>query len=303
MNKKRHSRIGVIALLVGILLLGGKVLADFTDDARVTGERLAPCTSSGTMFARLIPENLPKDQADYDHIRRCGELEQEQPQEGTPEYDELQQCIRDKKMPAMTVNDAAALYHAAVSAVVSAHMNLHTQKTDSCKETAPFKPATPALSGLAGQLPPWQSEERLGTLTEQQMTGVLLEYLRVYKCSLFEYDQNRFASDEIWWYAQKNMVDDANEYLPDSNPYQDTAPVEIDLLVNRESWLASEAMQRTVAFLGGVDRLHAGDVDFECVRRASLDLRNVLGLLSEALSCAGRALDAKSSLRDPPPIP
>jgi hypothetical protein len=42
-------------------------------------------------------------------------------------------------------------------------------------------------------------------------------------------------------------------------------------------------------------------VDFECVRRASLDLRNVLGLLSEALSCAGRALDAKSSLRDPPP--
>lgn len=303
MNRKPSSRIGAAVLLLGVLLLGGKVLADWTDEARVTGERGAPCTMSGSMFARLRPERIPEDEEEFAAMQRCGELEEERPQEGTPEYAELEACKADDMLPPLSVLRATRLYDAYVGAVIQAHMQLHTQKTDSCKENPPFSPATGALRALAAELPPWKSEMRVLTLTEQQMTGVLLEYMRVYKCSLFEYAEAAQSPAVVWWFAADHLTDEpGEEYVDDITAYATSAPLAINRLVNREIATAEEAMERTIAFVGGIDRLHAGDVDFECVRRASLDLRNVLGLLSEALSCAARSLDAKSSLRDPPPI-
>ncbi len=67
---------------------------------------------------------------------------------------------------------------------------------------------------------------------------------------------------------------------------------------------ARPTLERTLSIIGGLDRLNLLKLDIECLRRASLDLRNTLGLVAEAASCMPRSWDVRGSLRDmatPPP--
>jgi hypothetical protein len=269
----RPSGIGWIALALGTLLLGG--CSYWSGGSRLSGEALAPCTGSGSMFASLLPLTIPQNQEDYDRMRRDG------------------------RAP-MSIQQAAQLYHQTVGGVIDAHMELHTNKASVCQETPANAGASGPLSALAASLPPWKSETRKNALMEREMHGVLLEYLRIYQCSLLEYKDAAYEPAISWWYTQQNLTVVSDEYVDSiSRENALTAAGEIQRLVDREAGIARTALQRTLAFVGGVDRLHAGDVDFECVRRASMDLRNVMGLLSEALSCSAKALDARGSLREP----
>ena len=70
--------------------------------------------------------------------------------------------------------------------------------------------------------------------------------------------------------------------------------------MKEEVALARPTLHRTLSLIGGIDRLRPVDSSFECLQRASLDIRNILGLTAEVTSCLPRILDTRGSLRDLP---
>jgi hypothetical protein len=71
-------------------------------------------------------------------------------------------------------------------------------------------------------------------------------------------------------------------------------------LIAKERRIARPVLQRTLQLIGGMDRLEPLGVDIECLKRTSLDIRNSLGLISQAASCLTRIEDTQGSLRDQP---
>lgn len=203
----------------------------------------------------------------------------------------------------LDVDQIITKYHRATGIVINAHIGqLKGDGEDACNgedTLATYPPSTP-LKNLARQLPPWQDPQRLNALSETDLTSVLLEHLRLYKCALLEKREGRII-DQIW--TERTPSSAASASASSSKAYDfPTIWEEADFTrrkVDREVEISQVALERTIAFLGGIDRLHRPDNDLECIRRASLDLRNVLGLLAETLSCSTRIFDARGSLRDP----
>lgn len=214
----------------------------------------------------------------------------------------LPECSGNGTMFASLPLDAArSTYHATVAGVVNAHLSeLADINTLPLQCTANdyrglLQPSS-ALSALAAQLPEWGAS-RAGRLSEADLGPVLLEYLRVYECALHE--RERFLIPTVQDEKETVETDDdgkktgtiATSELVDEKDRQQK-------ILTEELLTARPALERTIAFLGIIDRLRPLTAELECLKRASLDLRNVTGLTAEAASCMPKIWDARGSLRD-----
>lgn len=171
----------------------------------------------------------------------------------------------------------AQTYHGTVEAVIAAEMQKETAATLTCTtQDQPVRMASPPLQNLAASLPPW-AERSGGTavaVTAEDTIPVLLEYVRIYECSLLE-----------------------RQLEHGSNTFTD------ELLIGNELAVARPALERTLLLLSGRNRLRPLTDSLTCVERSLVDIRNVTGLLAEASACWNRTWDARESLRDIPPTP
>lgn len=179
-------------------------------------------------------------------------------------------------------------YHDTVREVTNAHMEGLDSTSAArlqCDATSYQALATPSgyLRALAQQLAPWKTPEKLATLSETDFGPVLLEFLRTYECSLHE----------------------RNNFLPvirsvggvDRGEYERTI-ADDRRIIQRELLVSRPTLERLLTLVGAFDRLRPLSTDIECIKRASLDLRNVVGLTADAVSCMPRIWDARGSLRD-----
>jgi hypothetical protein len=175
-------------------------------------------------------------------------------------------------------------YHSTVSDVVEAHV----QNTDALVCTADSyadldKPTT-ALVSLASTLPPWQDPQHLQHLSEADLGAVLLEFNRVYECSLLE--QGMFLPVKV------------QPAVTVQGLYRQTITQQ-QQVIQQELATARPTLDRLLSLIGGVGRLKPVRMEVECLTRTSLDMRNVFGLVAEATSCLSRIGDARTSLRSP----
>lgn len=183
-------------------------------------------------------------------------------------------------------------YHGTVSKVIEAHMkkfeNLSTTDIICTAEDYPsmFKAST-ELQGLASTLEPWKNR----TVSELELAPVLLEYLRVYECSL---EEKRYFLTT----AQKSSSSSSSKGPQIGIGKFVDEKTEDGIFINRELATSRPILERTLSIVGGLDRLKPLAMDIECLKRASIDLRNGMGLIAEAAACMPRAIDARGSLRD-----
>ena len=184
-----------------------------------------------------------------------------------------------------SVERLKANYHTTVREIVEAHID---HRTVACSEGVWDVP-TPKLSSLASKLPPWRKPADHGGLRESDIGAVLLEYLRIYECTLKEhqYFAARARRRRVWQEALRFFLTSCS---------------------SRSAWRMSgknssslrRALNRVLEIIGGMDRLRPVDVSLECLQRSSLDIRNVLGLAADSVSCLPRTWDTRGSLRDLP---
>ncbi len=189
-------------------------------------------------------------------------------------------------------------YHGTVSSIIEAHLR-ELGKTGTlelrCTEEDYGKLLKPTdeLRGLATTLAPWKTSTGQSDLSEANLGPVLLEYLRDYECALSERDN--FLSVIV---PREHSSTDSME-----RGAYNTEKGKQEELIARERAVARPALERTLIIIGGLDRLRPLGVDVECLKRTSLDIRNSLGLVSQAVSCLARLRDTQGSLRDPPQAP
>lgn len=185
--------------------------------------------------------------------------------------------------------DWKSLYRENVDAVIESHMQMIKGISGmplqcTAQDYRSVIPASPALKKVAEMLPAWKERASSGMLSEADMSAVMLEFLRVYECSMSEHLQylplttRSGAGIELWDLTKRTADDGAT--------------------ISRERAVARVALERTLSLTGGFDRLLPLSIDIECLKRSSLDMRNTLGLASDISSCLPRIWDAKGSLRD-----
>lgn len=181
------------------------------------------------------------------------------------------------------------IYNENADAVVEAHMKAMRGISDlaiqcTAEDYRAVVPASSALKKVAEMIPAWKERANAGELHESDMPVVLLEFLRVYECSMNEYLQNFPVTAR----SSKGMsISDLRKEGADAAS-----------IINRERAVSRETLERVLSLTGGFDRLQPLSIDIECLKRASLDMRNTLGLASDVSSCLPRMWDAKGSLRD-----
>lgn len=218
-----------------------------------------------------------------------GALAQKQPAEKT--YPILSACEKSETvfppsryLPLFDPIDRIARdYHTTVDRIIEAH---EKKRVITCSEGIWEEP-TKELTELATTLAPWSDAGDYFGLVETDIGAVLLEYLRMYECAL--QDERYFATIRVA--EEKRQGDVINTFLFTSGI--------ADRLkrIRTEQYFARRALNRTLILIGGVDRLRPVDSSLECLQRASLDIRNTLGLAADVSSCIPRVLDARGSLR------
>ncbi len=178
-------------------------------------------------------------------------------------------------------------YHRTVAAVVEAHLRRGSEVATApllctAADAAWTEEATEELRAMARMLPAWRGEA--DRLREADFVPVLLEFLRIYECSLNEYRNTRWALRTQTGAVERGPL--LQRFL------------EENALIERELTIAQPALERTLLVTGGIDRLRPLAYGTECLKRTSLDLRNVLGLAAETSACLPRAWDVHGSLRD-----
>lgn len=200
------------------------------------------------------------------------------------------------------VETMKSAYHGTVTNVINAHINeiadinsLPLQCTANDYRGL-LKPSS-ALVSLAYLLPEWGQSRT--NVSEADLGPILLEYLRVYECSLLQ--RGQFLN--VFILREQGTI----TTQPDGTDIQSMPSAELTAeqakereMITHELLTARPALERTLAFIGGIDRLRPLSAELECLKRASLDLRNVTGLLAEASSCMPKMWDARGSLRDLP---
>lgn len=197
-------------------------------------------------------------------------------------------------------------YHKTVADVVEAHLkSLKNTKTEQLQCTAPDYPSvvkpTPDLKNLAEKLPPWKERTKLDRLSEMDIGPVLLEYVRVYECALNE------RRDELQLRIPAEFASSASA-ASEADTRMMRVQLNLDMdeqmqTIDHETILARSTLDRTLMIVGGQDRLRPLSLDIECLKRVSLDIRNILGLVSQSVACMPRIQDARSGLRDLPELP
>jgi len=152
------------------------------------------------------------------------------------------------------------------------------------------------LYKIAKDLPPWQDPVELAKLTRMDAGPILLEYLRVYECMLKEFDT--FLPIEVRHELHKKAQDagDPDRHIEISDiafygsDYEQT--------INHELAATRKAIEQSLTILMRMERLRAIEAEFECLQRASLDIRNIASLTADSAVCLPRMWDAKDPLRD-----
>lgn len=184
-------------------------------------------------------------------------------------------------------------YHQNVSIVVNSVM-AQTQRAQ-CTLTQSENVPTVML-GLASQMPPWRDPNRLRTLRTQDVGSVLLEYLRLYECTL----QERASQLPVFALMEVREKAIAENKPLTSIPVVSVTPEESRQLklISSEMALARPSLHRTLLFLASTMRLGSLGSEMDCLERASADLRNTLGLAAETSACLPRIWDARGALRN-----
>ena len=179
------------------------------------------------------------------------------------------------------------------------HLALRQWRTGpaSCTQQAE-DPASPVVGQIAATLEPWSTGG--GPFTQADTVPVLLEYLRVYECSLVE--RSMSLPVEIW-----REETDRRGLLPgglDANPFffmtfwETWGKQSQD--IRRELAISRPTLQRVLEFMGTIHMTRMFEQDAECIQRASLDIRNAIALSADAAACLPRIWNAKDPLRDLP---
>lgn len=193
-------------------------------------------------------------------------------------------------------------YHGTVANVINAHINdladINTQLLQcTANEFRGLVEPSSALTDLARLLPEWGPSRP--DVSEADLAAILLEYLRVYECSLQQ--RGQFLSVFILReQGQFTTQPDGSEiqFMPSSDLTEQQEKE--SAIIAHELSTARPILERTLAFLGNIDRFRPLSAELECLKRASLDLRNAMGLLAESASCMPKIWDARGSLRDLP---
>lgn len=204
----------------------------------------------------------------------------------------------------------AKRYHDNVRAVTVAHLQ-PPGATLSC-EKSPVRMASAPLEALAKTLPPWFDRDfSANPLPEAEMGGVLLEYLRVYECSL----------RQRWFLLPTTIATEAAGLVginavstgilgPISGGQQLLSLPDLvarleheQRAIEGELAIAGDALHRTLATLAGNERLEPLSGTMECLARASLDISASMGLTAAGASCmASRTWDTHGSLLSLPTL-
>ena len=214
----------------------------------------------------------------------------------------LPECSNaDTVFASLQLESMSNVYHSTVSRVIDAHVNeladINTLPlTCTANDYRGLLQPSPALKDLADQLPEWGPSR---DLSEADLGPVLLEYLRVYECSLVQRGQflNVFIVREK---GTKSTQTNGTELQVIDRSDLTAQEQKETAIIQRELDTARPTLERALAFLGGIDRMRPLTAELECLKRASLDLRNNTGLMAEAASCMPKVWDARGSLRDLP---
>lgn len=176
-------------------------------------------------------------------------------------------------------------YHKQVGLVVDAHVNAtnisNAELVCDAENYRQLVPPTEALQSLASLLP-----HRTAEISYTDSASVLLEFLRVYECSLME---RQYFLPVVLQQSDRGKYEEAT--TNESN------------FIQHELRTARTSLERTLVVMGGLDRLRPLMAETECIKRSTLDLRNTLGLVAESMSCMPRTYDARGSLVESPPTP
>lgn len=188
-------------------------------------------------------------------------------------------------------------YHTTVAQVVEAHIgNLSGVSTErlqcTTSDATETSPPTDALRELAVTLPPWENDRAMASLSEADIGSVLFEYLRIYECSL---NQRQGFLNVIL--SQKTSEADDSRSTYNDETLKERA------IIARELAVARSSLDRTLLIVGSIDRLRPLTVEIECLKRTSLDIRNITGLIGQTAACLPRVRDARGSLHDLPDAP
>ncbi len=203
--------------------------------------------------------------------------------------------------------------------------------------TGSVDPPMPMLQQLAAEMPGWyfrygtpgNMTKIFKPVTFASFTSILGEFAREYECKLTEFQNSVFA-DVAMNNDLKTGENPPNQFCcnlsnecglaldsaycsgPTTGDAQcdlacDLAPTMSDfatrplLYVNRqlvERQRARAAVERTILALRSFEINYAYAKQLTCFQRASLDLKNELGLLADTASCLPRIWDAATSLHD-----
>lgn len=206
---------------------------------------------------------------------------------------------KDTAFTDIPFEDWPQTYHLTVAETIEAHLeSLHNPTTEqldcSAADYSSMIKPTGTLKKLAMTLPPWEDPARLQKLSEMDLGPVLLEYLRTYECSLAE--RRNYISiivpKENASSAGGNVTISMDRIFFNDKTDEQRGIIDHELAISRTT------LNRTLTLVGGEDRLRPLSLDIECLKRVSLDIRNILGLVSQASACLPRIRDARGSLRD-----
>lgn len=228
-----------------------------------------------------VPEFTGRPPTEHPMLTPCSRYEDR--------YDQLLFAHRN-------IKEWPEIYHDQMRRVVDEYLEPTTFKCDAENYTEFMKPGKELLS-LAAALPTWNDPKV--PLSRFDISRVLLEYLRIYECSLMEYDtflyfdttKEKFDEQEI---VEGKPVNFFDFFFSD---LLDEASVRADL-VNTERTIARKTLQRVLTLIATAERLRPLEAELECMQRYSLDVRNAMSLTAEASSCLPRIWNAKDILRD-----
>ena len=225
-----------------------------------------------------IPAFTGRDPDEHPRLAPCSSFEDR--------YDTL--LFRDTNL-----EEWPDIYHDQVNRVVEEYFEIGEVACDAEDYDALLEPGGELLN-LAAALPTWNDPKV--PLSRLDTARVLLEYLRIYECALFEFDifrefdtmreEDRIRGDinvavEYWMY----------ELAIDSSERYD--------IIKKEREIARRALHRVLSLIGAYDRLRPLEAELRCMQRFSLDMRNITALTAETAACMPpRIWQADDSLRD-----
>ncbi|MDD5074371.1 MAG: hypothetical protein PHO54_00690 [Candidatus Peribacteraceae bacterium] len=191
-------------------------------------------------------------------------------------------------------NDWPKEYHDKVQAVVEEHLKFSSQNVRcSSGDLDSFLQPQSKLQALAQSLPTWKGPNS-PSLKQTDVGVVLMEFLNVYECALKE--RFFFLPLDSLQFLKQQSSGRSSSAMPHSSLLPE---MEQELsIIRRELALSRKTLTRTLAIIGGMNRLLPLDLELQCMAGISMDLRNASALAAEASACLPRVWNAKDSFRD-----